>query len=188
MRHTRIPVTVAWIADEKGGGGIEIVMSLDSFESSGTSIRSDIREFKRMYRSAVEKAKEADAKSSAPGQRKVSTKQRWIACKVLADFNRSTANKFEVINRNEAYSRDFGLPSRSTRSYLDFGNYFAEAEVLDQIPYSLYAELAFKVRELKSRNIFDSEKRRLVEMGRAGNLPSRDEYRKHLRELTGSAT
>ena len=175
----RIPVSIEWIAGE-GGGSAEIVMGLSDFESSGSSIRSRLKKFKKKYEDAIAEAKKADA---AGGRRAVQTKQRWNACKILADFNGEAASEFEITNYKEAYARDFGLPVRSIRTYLDFGTNFAEDEVLDEIHYSVYAELIFRMNGLRTAGLFESEKKNLIEAGRTGNAPSRDAYRTHLKGL-----
>lgn len=175
----KIPIRIEWIADE-GGGSAEIAMELRDFESSGASIRTRMKKFKKEYEGAIAEAKKADAAGSK-GKRAVSTRQRWKACKILADFNAKASNEFEITNYKTAYARDFGLPIRSIRAYLDFGANFAEKEVLDEIPYSVYAELVFRMNGLRSAGLFDSEKERLVELGAAGNSPNRDAYREHLK-------
>ena len=185
----KIPIRIDWIGDGEGIGDAEITMDLGYFESSGTSIRSDIRRFKQDYLEAIRQAREADA--SGDGKRPLSARRRWRACRILSDFNQKASNKFVVTNYKEAYARDFGIPPRSIRTYLDFGRSFEENEVVDQIPYSIYAELVFKMRGLRARGLFDLEKAQLIKMGMNGNPPMRDEYRKRLKGLidsTGSST
>lgn len=174
----RIPVSIEWVAGE-GGGSAEIVMGLGDFESSSGSIRSRLKKFKKKYEDAIAEAKKADAS----GGRAVNTRRRWRACKILADFNGEAAGEFEVTNYKEAYARDFGLPVRSIRTYLDFGARFAEDEVLDEIPYSVYAELIFRMNGLVAAGLFESEKKALIEAGRAGKAPNRDAYRARLKGL-----
>lgn len=53
------------------------------------------------------------------------------------------------MNYNEVYARDFGVPLRSVRAYLDFGSSFSEGEMLDGVPFSLYAELVFRINALR---------------------------------------
>ena len=183
----KTPIRVEWIGDAEGGGDIEIAMELGYFESSGVSIREDIREFKKKYLEALDRAKKIDAGDDSVKPHRISSRQRWRACKILADFNSEASNQFEIINYKQAYARDFGLPLRSIRTYLDFGQYFAEDEIIDQIPYSIYAELAFRVGALKSKGLFDAEKKRLLKMGSDKTLPSRNEYRSQLNTLTDSS-
>ena len=173
---SKIPVRIDLI-----DGDVEISMGLNYFESSGTSIRTDIKTFKKDYLEAIRRAKDADSASS--GTRRVTTTQRWRACKILADFNRAKANKFVITNYKEAYARDFGIPLRSIREYLDFGDNFTETEILDRVPFSLYAELVFRINGLKERGLFESEKAKLASMDRNDSIPNRDEYRRHLKDL-----
>ncbi|NIU01879.1 MAG: hypothetical protein GWN01_13500 [Nitrosopumilaceae archaeon] len=179
----KISVKIDWIVDETGKGGIEVVMNLSDFESSGTSIRRKIRNFKKKYLEAVEKAKKIEKKARTKSKG-VSTTERWQACKILADFNTNFTNEFEIKNYKEAFSRDFNLPLRSVRTYIDFGTYFKENEVLDIVPYSIYAEFTFVINELTRKGIFDQEKKQLLKLAKEGNLPKRNEYRKHLRTVT----
>ena len=175
----KIPVRIDKIDGGDGKGSVEVFMDLDGFEAAGASVRTDIREFKEAYLGAVEAARRADAPVRAG--RKVGTKQRWAACRILADFNRAASNKFEIVNYREAYARDFGVPLRSVRAYLDFGANFSDGEVLDEVPFSLYAELVFRINALRRAGRLGAEKARLAEMGRSGRLPARDAYRQSLR-------
>lgn len=182
----KIPVRIDVVGDAGGGeqDSVEVFMELVELGATGASIRNDIKEFKAAYLEAVEAARRADSSARAAGR--VGTRQRWAACKILADFNRSMSNKFEIINYKEAYARDFGVPLRSVRAYLDFGSCFSDGEVLDEIPFSLYAELVFRVNSLRRAGRLEAEKARLVGMGRSGSLPARDAYRRSLRDLPAS--
>lgn len=182
----KIPIRIDWTEDPDGKGSIEITMSLEHFETSGASIRENIRSFKKAYLDAVNEAKKIDQDAKRRNKKKtkeVPTKQRWLACKILADFNNRFENLFDIRNYKEAYSRDFNLPMRSIRTYLDFGTYFKEDEILDDIPYSTYVELTFVINALKRKKLFEAEKNKLIQMARDKKLPNRDEYRMHLRQL-----
>ncbi len=180
----KIPIQLVKIQDEAGERNIEIMMDLGDFETSGATIRSMINEFKKKYLKAINEARKIDALSKAKkSKRKVSIKSRWKACKIIADFNRDANNKFTITNYKEAYSRDFGIPMRSIRTYIDFGNIFTEHEILDNIPYSIYAELVFKANELDRKRLLDSEKEYLLSSAKKGTLPNRDEYRDHLNSV-----
>ena len=172
---------------DDGAEDIGLIMSMSDFESSGPSLRSDLQEFKELYLSTIKRAKEVD-NDSAAGRRKVSSRKRWESCRILSELNRNASNKFEISNYKQAYSRDFGVPMRSVRTYLDFGRHFERDEVTDRVPYSVYAELVFRVNGLRARGLFDSEKKRLNEMGAAGSLPNRDAYRRQLDDLLGSSS
>ena len=179
----KVPVRIEWVDDQDGGGEIEVAMAFGDFTASDTSITARTKRFKKRYLEAIEKAKKTDAESSTRTSRAVSTGRRWRACKILADFNAEASNEFEITNYKEAYARDFGLPVRSIRTYLDFGSHFAEEEVLDGIPYSVYAELIFRMNGLRTAGRFEAEKKHLIKAGRAGKPPNRDEYRERLKGL-----
>ena len=182
MTKNKTRVRIDWIADEGNNGDIEVMMDLEDFESSNTSIRKDIKYFKEQYLGAIKAAKEADPLNTA-GKRGISTSDRWKACRTLANFNSIATNKFEITNYKEAYSRDFGLPMRSIRTYLDFGGNFSEDEIIDDIPYSIYAEIVFRINSLRSKGIFDDEKKWLIQAAKSGKLPTRNEYRERLKAL-----
>lgn len=76
-----IPVSVERIAGE-GGGSAKIVMGLSDLESSGSSIRSRLKKFKKKHE-AIAEAKKANASG---GGRAVPARKRWSACRILADF------------------------------------------------------------------------------------------------------
>ena len=177
---SKTPVRIERIAGPNGSGDrVEVFLELRDFEAAGMSVQTDIREFKASYFKTVEAARRANAPARMGGR--VGTRQRWAACKILADFNRAASNKFEIVNYKEAYARDFDMPLRSVRAYLDFGS-FSDEEVLDEVPFSLYAELVFRINALRRAGRLESEKARLVGMGRSGGLPARDAYRRSLRD------
>lgn len=178
----KIPVRIELIADDNGTEGIEVIMELSDFESTGSEIRKNIAEFRTKYLDAIKRAKDLD-QSAVSGPHKISTKRRWNACNVLANFNKEISNKFVVINYKQAYARDFCLPMRSIRTYLDFGGDFSEDDILDEIPYSIYAEMVFKINELKRKNMFESEKKRLIDMAKSNKIPNREEYRSQLKTI-----
>ena len=55
--------------------------------------------------------------------------------------------------------------------------------MLDEIPYSVYAELIFRMNGLRAAGLFESEKKALIEAGRAGGALNRDAYRARLKGL-----
>ena len=82
------------------------------------------------------------------------------ACRKLADFV-DRHDKFDITNFPAACAKDMGL-SESFRLMVSFGREFDEKEVLDSIPYTSYRVLILKMNELKQRDIFKSEKTRLI--------------------------
>ena len=176
----KIPVSIDMITNSSGEREIGITLRLSDLESSGASIRTQIEGFKKDYQDAITQSKKIDSKKT---ERKVSTRQRWKACKILADFNNKASNKFVITNYKQAYSRDFGIPMRSIRTYIDFGANFEDEEVVDNIPYSIYAELVFRINKLQIAGQFGYEKNRLIEMSKTGSLPNRDEYRAQLKNI-----
>ena len=173
----RIPVRIEAI--EGSGDDVVVFMDIDDFMSSGASLVDDMAELKASYLEAVKAARRAGAPARAGGR--VGTRRRWAACKILADFDRAASGKFEVVNYREAYARGLGVPPRRVRACLGFGS-FSDGDVLDEIPFGLYAELALRLGALRRAGRLEAEKARLVGMGRSGRLPTRDAYRRSLRE------
>ena len=146
----RIPVKLVRIDDIT-----EVSMDFDDFESSDANIGDDVRALKNGYDRLVDAVRPVLAGSSTP-----STTERWRACRMLVDFV-DTHDKFDIINFPAACATDMGL-SESFRLMVSFGREFEANEVLDSIPYTSYRVLVLKMTELKRRNIFESEKARLI--------------------------
>lgn len=169
----RLPVRI-----EKGAGGVRVFVDIGGLAEMGASVRADLEDLKASYVGAVKAAQGADAPAREGGR--VSARRRWAACRILADFDRKASGKFEIVNYKEACARDLGVSLRSVRVYLDFAESFSDGEVLDEVPFSLYAELMFRVNELRRDGRLGPEKARLARMGRSGRLPTRDAYRRSL--------
>ena len=138
----KIPVRIEKIASADGEGSVEVFMDLDDFEATGASVRTDIREFKAAYLGAVEAARRADAPARAGGR--VSARRRWAACRILADFNRAASNKFEIVNYKEGVRPGLRGAAAQRQGVPGLWRQLSDEEVLDGVPFSLYAELVFR--------------------------------------------
>ena len=175
----KIPVKIICITDQNNNENIEISMGLNDFESSGKSISENIKEFKINYLEAIHSIKNIQINSKT---KKVSVIKRWKVCKILSDLNYKLSNKFFITNYKEAYARDFNISIRSIRAYLDFGSNFSENEIKNDIPFSIYAELLFRINQLKAKNMFESEKSHLIQLYEKNNIPDRNTYRENLKQ------
>ena len=151
----------------------EVSMNFDDFESSDANIGNNVRALKDGYDALV-----ADVRHVLTGNNNPSTTERWRACRRLADFV-DTHDQFDITNFPVACAKDMGL-SESFRLMVSFGREFEEKEVLDEIPYTSYRVLVLKMSELKRRDIFKSEKARLI-LGKK-HLDHKS-YTKYLAEL-----
>ena len=164
----RIPVKLVRI-----GGITEVSMDLGDFESSGVEIGDDVKALKDGYDKLI-----AEVKSVLDGSGNPSTTERWRACRKLADFV-DRHDKFSIMNFPTACAKDMRL-SESFRLMVSFGREFDEKEVLDSIPYTSYRVLILKMNELKQRDMFKSEKTRLI---RTGERLNHKNYTKYLNGL-----
>ena len=188
MVSDKIPVQIMWIASADEGGDVEVMMDLENFERSDTSVLASIKELKEKYLVTVDAAKRNDAEATSSGGTRVSASKRWRTCSILTKFVDDPANKYSVTNYTQSLSRDLGLPRRSIKTFLDFGRCFTKDEMFDQIPYSIYREFVFRINLLKAVGSFESEKNRLLEMRNSHNIPSPSEYRKQLTEIVEVGT
>ena len=184
----RIPVQIMWIADGGGGGDVEVMMDLESFERSDTSILTSIKELKERYLATVGAAKKSYAEDAPGGEGRVSARKRWKTCNALTRLVDDASNQYSITNYTQALSRDLGLPERSVKTLLDFGRCFTEDEMFDQIPYSVYREFVFRINLLRSVGAFESEKKKLLAMRDSRSIPSSSKYRKHLTEVVEAGT
>lgn len=183
MVSGRIPVQIMWIADAEGGGDVEIMMDLESFERSDTSILASIKKLRGRYLATVGAAKKSYAEDAPSGDARVSARKRWKTCNTLTRFVDDASSQYTITNYTQALSRDLGLPERSVKTLLDFGRCFTEDEMFDQIPYSVYREFVFRINLLRSAGAFELEKKKLLAMRYSHSMPSSSKYRRHLTEV-----
>ena len=165
----KIPIRIDWSLDKSDNYQVEIVMNTSDFFSSGTEIRSKIKDFKERYLKLIVDVKEL----SKPGQRKKAS-EYWNLSKLLVDFNKETENEFFITNYSDALARDldgYNLSKPSLDMLFKFADYFTEDEILDTIPYANYRALVNKGRKLQKLNLFEQEKNRLLELHKKGKLP-----------------
>lgn len=147
----RIPVKLVRI-----DGVTEVSMDFDDFETSDVNIGNDVTALKKEYDMLID-----DVRQVLTGNDTPSTTERWHACRKLADFV-DKHSRFDIMNFSDACAKDLEL-STSFRLMLSFGREFEASEVIDLIPYTSYRVLILKMSKLKRHNIFESEKKHLVQ-------------------------
>ena len=172
----KIPIRIDWSLDKSDNYQVEIVMNTSDFFSSGTEIRSKLKDFKEKYLKLIVDVKEL----SKPGQRK-KTSHYWKLSKLLVDFNKETENEFFITNYSDALARDldgYNLSKTTLVCLFKFANYFTEDEILDVIPSTYYLRLVSMRNKLQRYNLFEQEKKKLFELGKKGKLPGTVTYTK----------
>ena len=177
----KISVRIDWSKDDTGKYETQIVMGSNDFFSSGTTIRNQIKQFKRKYLDFVKKAQDIMPKNKS--ERKPS--HFWKIGELLYNFNKEVENEFFITNYSEALMRDFEyFKSPRTIAYiLELGKFFKRNEISDSIPITLYLELLYKRNAVQQRNLFEKEKSRLLKLAKEKKLPIKMEYRNQLKLL-----
>ena len=182
----KISVRIDWTKDDAGKYETQIVMGSNDFFSSGTTIRNQIKQFKRKYLDFVKKAQDIMPKNKS--ERKSS--HFWKIGELLYNFNKEVENEFFITNYSEALMRDFEyFKSPRTIAYiLELGKFFKRNEISDSIPITLYLELLQKRNAVQQRNLFEKEKSRLLKLAKEKKLPIKMEYRNQLKLLINPPT
>ena len=182
----KIPIRIDWSIDKSNNYQVEIVMNTSDFFSSGTTIRNQIKQFKRKYLDFVKKAQDIMPKNKS--ERKSS--HFWKIGELLYNFNKEVENEFFITNYSEALMRDLEyFKSPRTIAYiLELGKFFKRNEISDSIPITLYLELLYKRNAVQQLNLFEKEKSRLLKLAKEKKLPIKMEYRNQLNLLIESAS
>ncbi len=152
---------------------------MDTYDIDGDA-EEKIKKFKKKYFDTIDQAKEIFPKKQT--QRK--TTEFWKLGKILSELKESTSDQFIITNYYSTLERDFSFTSKYIRMILEFGSYFEKNEVLNLIKFSYYMELIQKRKSLEKLNLFEQEKKRLLQMGKTGTLTNSLKYRKELLNLT----
>lgn len=175
-----IPVKIIEFTTPNGEKIKEIKLNILDYYNIDGEIPEKIKKFKKKYFDAIDQAKEIFPKKQA--QRK--TTEFWKLGNILSELKESTSDQFIITNYYSTLERDFSFTSKYIRMILEFGNYFEKNEVLNLIKFSYYMELIQKRKSLEKLNLFEQEKKRLLQMGKTGTLTNSLKYRKELLNLT----
>jgi len=175
----KIPIKIVELKSPSGQTAIDIMIDVYDYNEIENG-QQKIKEFKKKYFDAIDKAKKLFPKKQA--QRK--TTEFWKLGKILSKLKESTSDQFIITNYYSAIERDFSFTSKYVRMILEFGDYFEKNEVLNSIKFSYYMELIQKRKSLEKLNLFENEKKRLLKMGKINTLLSSLKYREELLNLT----
>lgn len=179
----KIPVRITWMKNEKGIIESEVLIGLDDVFSEGISISKKIEKFKKRYYQFL-----SDVKKLAKKNKQKKASDYWKLSHLLIEFNSKIEKEFFIINYIEAISKDmkgFHLSVAQIGRLFQFAKYFKKNEINDAISYSHYRELTDKRNRLVELDLFEREKKKLLELGDKGKLPNhKAEYRNYLNEIT----
>ena len=179
----KIPVRITWMKNEKGKIESEVLIGLDDVFSEGISVSKKIEKFKKRYYLFL-----SDAKKLAKKNKQKKASDYWKLSRLLIEFNNKIEKEFFIINYVEAISKDmkgFHLSRAQVGRLFQFANYFKKNEIDDAISYSHYRELTDKRNRLVELDLFEREKKKLLELSDKGKLPShKTKYRNYLNEVT----
>ena len=122
-------------------------MGSNDFFSSGTTIRNEIKQFKKRYIKLIEDARKLAKSKNKRANKKFQSSDFWKLGKILFDFNKEVENEFFITNYTEAISRDmkgFYLSDTEVGVLGQFVQYFKKDEVFDAISFAHYRDFTWK--------------------------------------------
>ena len=182
----KISVRIDWSKDDTGKYETQIVMGSNDFFSSGTTIRNEIKQFKKRYIKLIDDAKKLAKSKNKRANKKFQSSDFWKLGKILFDFNKEVENEFFITNYTEAISRDmkgFYLSDTEVGVLGQFVQYFKKNEVFDIISFAHYRDFTWKWNQLSERGLLEQEKQKFLELGKKGKLPDHKKYRNQLKLL-----
>lgn len=181
----KIPVRIVQTKDIHGNKKVGVMLDISYYQDSGGDPDAKVKKFKNLYFDTIKEARKLYRATKRKGAK--NSKYYWKLSNLLQQFNGKTENEFEITNYRTALQRDFGLTDSYVGVIFDFGKFFAEEEVLDKIPMSVYFELTLKKRQLDKFGLFEEKKSRLLKMTTEGKVPGHKEYRQKLKDLISAS-
>jgi len=185
-RQKKIPVRIVQTQDIHGTKKISIRIDVGNYLNAGIDSERKIEKFKKLYFEVVNAAKTLFYGTESKKEKKyqdLPSSIYWKLGELLRKFNETIEHDYEITNYTEAISRDFGLSQDYIYDLLTVVKFFKKSEIHDSVYFSYYRALKRKRKELEKLGIFEREKKRLNEMGEAGKLPGREQYKNELNEL-----
>jgi hypothetical protein len=179
LNKNKIPISIRWIKHQDGTLEPEVNINIDDFVEFDGSVIEEIKKFKVNYKKLLKKANRLKV---ATKHKK--TKKIWRLCKILADFNEQIESKFIIQDSMETFSKDIGMSLRYIKNCINFANHFSYYDVSDDVPFGYYNAITDLVTALEQKGLLKKEKQFLKKCGETNSLPNRDQYRKHLKEIT----
>lgn len=185
----RIPIRIVQTQDMHDTKKISVLVDFADYVGNSNTLERSVEKFKKTYLDTVQSAKKLFYGAS-PEERKyqdLPSSLYWDLGNLINAFNKSVEDEFEIINYNEAISRDFGLSKDYIYDLVTVVKLFKKREIVDAVYFSYYRALKRKHKELKRLGLFEREKKRLNRLGKAGSLPGRERYKKQLVETIRDA-
>lgn len=185
----RIPIRIVQTQDMHDTKKISILVDFADYVGNSSTLERSVEKFKKMYLDTVQSAKKLFYGTSSEERKyqDLPSSLYWDLGNLINAFTKSVEDEFEIINYNEAMSRDFGLSKDYIYDLITVVRLFKKSEVVDTVYFSYYRALKRKHRELKRLGLFEMEKKRLNRLGREGSLPGRERYKKQLVETIRDA-
>ena len=174
----KIPVRIVQAHDVYGNKQVGVTLDISYYVDGGEDASKQVEKFRRLYFTTLNKAKKL-----LGNKKRKTSKQYWHLSKLLQDFNAETENEFFITNYRTALERDFGITDSYVGVIFDFGKFFNEEEIIDEIPFSVYFELALKKRKLDKLGLFAKEKEALLKKVKTEKIPIHKDYRNYLKNL-----
>lgn len=185
----RIPIRIVQTQDMHDTKKISVLVDFADYVGNSNTLERSVEKFKKTYLDTVQSAKKLFYGAS-PEERKyqdLPSSLYWDLGSLINAFNKSVEDEFEIINYNEAISRDFGLSKDYIYDLVTVVKLFKKREIVDAVYFSYYRALKRKHKELKRLGLFEREKKRLNRLGKVGSLPGRERYKKQLVETIRDA-
>ncbi len=176
----KIPVRVIQASDSHGNKEIGVTLDISYYVDTDGDPSSQVEKFRKLYFNTLKKAKKLFKNQKS---KRRTSKEYWKLSKLLQEFNDETENEFFITNYRNALERDFQITDSYIGVIFDFGKFFKEDEVLDEIPFSTYFELSLKTRQLDKLGLFEKEKTKLLNSAKKGIIPQHKQYRDELKDL-----
>ena len=179
----KMPVKMVQVTAPGGDTKKGVLLDFAQYFSMNEESRKKIKEFEGEYFGMVDRATELfygpnpDKKRGSPPSTAF-----WKMGKLFDKFNKKTP-RFYITNYTNALERDFGLTGPYIRDMMAFSREFKKSEVSDNVPMAIYRVLIRKRNQLYEHGLFEEEKLRLIDRGKAKQHIAREDYRKELKGL-----
>ena len=177
--ENKIPVSISWIQHQDGKLEPEVSLGMDDFIQFDGSIVEELIKMKKGYQKLLKKAERLKIATKTKDSRKI-----WRLCNILSEFNEQLESKFIIEDSVETFSKDIRMSIRYIRNCINFVKYFSYYDVSKKVPFTYYNVVTDFASGLQTLKLFKKEKQFLKKCGETNSLPSREQYRNHLRQIT----
>ena len=177
-QENKISISISWIQHQDGKLEPEVSLGIDDFVEFDGSIVNAIVKFKTDYQKLLRKAEKLKIATKTKNSKKI-----WMLCKILSEFNEQLESKFIIQDSVETFSKDINMSTRYIHNCINFVKYFSYYDVSKYVPFSYYNIVTDFGPTLYRLKLLKKEKQFLKKCGENDCLPSRDQYRQHIREI-----